>query len=682
MAEDKLIVGLSADIRDLQTKLGEAQNILKGYAKEAENIGNKGNKGFNNITNSIKGLIGAYVGLQAAQAAVSKAFNTALQLDSIEAAYTQIFKSSEIATLQLERLKVQADELGLSFMDLATSYKSFAGAAYTTGLTLKQTNEIFDAVTNAAAQMKLNSEQTQGTLLALSQMISKGTVSMEELRQQLGERLPGAMKIFADGLGVSVEELNKMIASGKVMANDALPKFAARLNEVYKTTEPIKGLQAAVNRLSNAFTDAVSGGAIGKFFELIVNGATKAIGVIENAYKGFQLLINKSSFQGNQIFDSGVGEINKLFETGGDKAITQLAELIAEYNKLGKAYGYATEEGKAYLELIKIAGAAQQELLTGTKKTTIQVVNSIISLENQLKTLTESYKSVEIGSKEFIRLGKEIDNVKAKLENLRTAKIAPLIKFEMPTMDSQFLTANVDLKGLEGAVKPISDFQAQTNMLNGSLKELEAIGGSAFTPIQIGVNNIAKNLVSINSLTEDLNIAQRRLNETTINTEEWTNLSNQVITLQKQLDGLKTTVDTNTTSMVGFVNIFSQGLTGAFEAALNGTQSFGQAFENMLKQLIARLLAAVAAAAALAALISIATGGANLKATLGKLGIKGGFGGLLNLTSGGLIGGAGNRVVSPVGAGAMAQGSVEFNIMGDKLYGVLKNYTSRLDRLQ
>ena len=46
------------------------------------------------------------------------------------------------------------------------------------------------------------------------------------------------------------------------------------------------------------------------------------------------------------------------------------------------------------------------------------------------------------------------------------------------------------------------------------------------------------------------------------------------------------------------------------------------------------------------------------------------------------MGGASNRVVSPVGVGAMGQGSVEFNIMGDKLYGVLKNYTSRLDRLQ
>lgn len=597
MAEDKLIVGLSADIRDLQTKLGEAQNILKGYAKNAENLGEKGSNGFNKITSSVKGLVGAYIGLQAAQAAVSKAFNTALQLDSIEAAYTQIFKSSEIATLQLERLKVQADELGLSFMDLATSYKTFAGAAYTTGLTLKQTNEIFDAVTNAAAQMKLNSEQTQGTLLALSQMISKGTVSMEELRQQLGERLPGAMKIFADGLGVSVEELNKMIASGKVMANDALPKFAARLNEVYKTTEPIKGLQAAVNRLSNTFTDAVSGGAIGKFFELIVNGATKAIGVVENAYKGFQLLVNKSSFQGNQIFDSGVGEINKLFETGGDKAVTQLAELIAEYNKLGKAYGYATQEGKAYLELIKIAGAAQQELLKKPIKPVATPVGRVVG-------------------------GEDMESMVGTSEQMKTAKELYDLYQKFPQVLSSL--------GAEYARNPFfrdlinEDLNKNIKDLKGNIDDLKTSSNLLFTDpaMEAYIGNI-QNLVS----------------------------------------------------MVG------GALTQSFESALTSGQDFLTVLGQALKALLARLFAAVLAAAALNALLAFLTKGASLKAGGSFTDIFKALSGF-DLKSIGAMGGGNSKIVSPTGAGSLNQGSVEFNIMGDKLYGVLQNYTSRLSRLQ
>ena len=151
---------------------------------------------------------------------------------------------------------------------------------------------------------------------------------------------------------------------------------------------------------------------------------------------------------------------------------------------------------------------------------------------------------------------------------------------------------------------------------------------------------------------------------------------------ESELDALKQkTIEINET-MTALSSTIAVGLTGAFEAAMLGTESFGQAFAKMIKQLIARILAAVAAAAALAAIVTIATGGANLTTSLNSLGIKGGFAGLLNLTSGGLLSSAGQRVVSPVGAGALGQGSVEFNIMGDKLYGVLKNYTSRLDRLQ
>ena len=44
-------------------------------------------------------------------------------------------------------------------------------------------------------------------MLALAQMASKGTVQAEELRGQLGERLPGAFKIAAAAMGVTQAEL-------------------------------------------------------------------------------------------------------------------------------------------------------------------------------------------------------------------------------------------------------------------------------------------------------------------------------------------------------------------------------------------------------------------------------------------------------------------------------------------
>ena len=63
------------------------------------------------------------------------------------------------------------------------------------------TNELFASVTKASATLGLSGERTSLVLQALSQMASKGTVSMEELRGQLGESLPGALSLAAKGQG-------------------------------------------------------------------------------------------------------------------------------------------------------------------------------------------------------------------------------------------------------------------------------------------------------------------------------------------------------------------------------------------------------------------------------------------------------------------------------------------------
>ena len=44
----------------------------------------------------------------------------------------------------------------------------------------------------AARVNRSSTQEMQGVFTALTQIVSKGAVQMEELRQQLGDRLPGA----------------------------------------------------------------------------------------------------------------------------------------------------------------------------------------------------------------------------------------------------------------------------------------------------------------------------------------------------------------------------------------------------------------------------------------------------------------------------------------------------------
>jgi tape measure domain-containing protein len=223
---------------------------------------------------------------------ISRAFNVAFSFIAGNA----IVQSVTEATLKFERinttLKVvsgSARAAGESFgyiselsyrlgLDLATTaqgFASFSAAAMGTSLEGQQTRQIFEAVATAARALSLSSDDTEGALRALSQMISKGNVQAEELRGQLGERLPGAFQLAARAMGVTTGELNKMLEQGQVAATDLLPKLAVELQKTFGkgAQEAADSLGANVSRLATAWDTFKA--AVGD--TLPIKEATKAL---------------------------------------------------------------------------------------------------------------------------------------------------------------------------------------------------------------------------------------------------------------------------------------------------------------------------------------------------------------------------------------------------------------------
>ena len=64
-------------------------------------------------------------------------------------------------------------------------------------------------------------------------MISKGKVQAEELRGQLGERLPSAFQLAAKAMGMTTAQLDKFMADGKLTAEDLLPKLGIVQGQSY-----------------------------------------------------------------------------------------------------------------------------------------------------------------------------------------------------------------------------------------------------------------------------------------------------------------------------------------------------------------------------------------------------------------------------------------------------------------
>ena len=87
---------------------------------------------------------------------------------------------------------------------------------------LDPTDGSLKALVDSVARFGGDSELLKRAAVAVQQMSGKGVVSMEELRQQLGEAVPNAMQAMANAAGITMGELTKAVASGTVEAKQAL----------------------------------------------------------------------------------------------------------------------------------------------------------------------------------------------------------------------------------------------------------------------------------------------------------------------------------------------------------------------------------------------------------------------------------------------------------------------------
>ncbi len=185
----------------------------------------------------VQGFLAAVFGA----AVVREIIGTTNRIDGMSRTLQGVLGSSRAAASGISFIRAEADRLGIAFEPALNGYTKLAAAARGTELAPK-VNELTSAILQAGRAFNASGEQIGGAITAIEQMISKGTVSAEELRGQLGERIPGAFGIAARAMGVTTAELDKMLTKGEVVAKDFLPKFAAELE---RSTRAAAGLNAA-----------------------------------------------------------------------------------------------------------------------------------------------------------------------------------------------------------------------------------------------------------------------------------------------------------------------------------------------------------------------------------------------------------------------------------------------------
>ncbi len=311
--------------------LASVESGLKGVGEEAGTSVSKVDQLDNQLEKlggreqSVMSVANAFKAL-AASIVVKEFIDANVEMEKFERAMVLLKGSTQGAAVEFEYIRNLANRLGLELFTTADAYVSLTAATKGTTLQGQATRDIFEAVSIAMSSLGKSSADTQGALLAISQMVSKGTVSMEELRGQLGERLPGAFQLAANAMGMSTQELDKFVATGNLTAEVFLPKFAAEMKKTFGDVRDMEGYTASLNRLSNAWDEAMI--TLGKtgVFDAVTTGLNFATAAVAQTVAGFKglgeiigtiaLAIQSGDWSG--VWDSVGNSMNKVRDAGLD----------------------------------------------------------------------------------------------------------------------------------------------------------------------------------------------------------------------------------------------------------------------------------------------------------------------------------------------------------------------------
>lgn len=269
-------------------------------------------------------------------------FDTASRLQLVQKSIQGLTKSTQ----DWDYIQKQAFEKGIDIEVVAKGYRNFYSSAKMAGFDKGGIQQMYADMLLSTRAIGATTQQTEGALLALEQILSKQTLSMEELRRQLGNALPGAFEIGAKAMNMTTKEFNEFIKAGKIAANDFVPKFVAQLKKEYAGgfKDVAETLNFATTRFSVAwklFQFRMFEGESGKAFaraidtlaKLLISPeferVAKAIGkIFEIVAKLLKFAIENISFVIALLGSLGLTKIIiKLTSLIGDKGVLAVMKL-------------------------------------------------------------------------------------------------------------------------------------------------------------------------------------------------------------------------------------------------------------------------------------------------------------------------------------------------------------------
>ena len=194
----------------------------------------------------------------------------------------------------LKFVKELSQKYGQDLIVLTHEYAQFTAAADGCGMSLENQRVLYEALVRAAATFHMSEDKTRDMMVAVTQMMSKGKITAEELRRQLGNHLPGAFNLMAKAAGNAgvtangtTSELENLMKEGKAIATELLPAFANELNKLTKDAH-FESLQMSLNQFKNAWYGLTEATNFEKMFKNWVDAGVNSLNFLADHFKSFR----------------------------------------------------------------------------------------------------------------------------------------------------------------------------------------------------------------------------------------------------------------------------------------------------------------------------------------------------------------------------------------------------------
>ena len=344
---DQQVVFKVKGLKVTQGQIRKFKAGIAGAAAAAKRAGEAIKRAGQRMREALNSALGQFIGFSAAAATFVRMTRAALNFEKAQRKLNMTLGAEAQGALKFTRKL--AEQYGLGINATASAFGGFTAAASRANVSLETQKDLFSALAKSSVAFGLSQQQSQLVFNAVQQMAAKGVVSMEELRQQLGEQIPVATAAMAQGLGIPIKEMYRLIESGELAATDALPALAKGLEELTGDMPDIAAtklgrLNTAVEGLSIAIGQKALP-ILTPFFERLTQG----IGLLPELSTAFQL-------------DPG-GMLGRLTTVGnlfgaGDAGISAARDLQSAID-LFDEYGVTQEQAiKAYRQAQKETGGA------------------------------------------------------------------------------------------------------------------------------------------------------------------------------------------------------------------------------------------------------------------------------------------------------------------------------------